>query len=46
MMGGLILNFMPCVLPVLILKLNRILNTENKSIHNIRFNFLLIKSNM
>ena len=41
MMGGLILNFMPCVLPVLILKLNRILNTENKSIHNIRFNFLL-----
>ena len=41
MMGGLILNFMPCVLPVLILKLNRILNIENKSIQNIRFNFLL-----
>ena len=44
MMGGLILNFMPCVLPVLILKLNRILSAENKNIHNIRFNFLLTAS--
>jgi suppressor for copper-sensitivity B len=41
LMGGLILNFMPCVLPVLILKLNRILSTEDKNIFNIRFNFLL-----
>ena len=41
LMGGLILNFMPCVLPVLILKINRILSIEDKNINNIRFNFLL-----
>ena len=41
LMGGLILNFMPCVLPVLILKINRIISIEDKNIYNMRFNFLL-----
>ncbi|MDG2000744.1 MAG: protein-disulfide reductase DsbD family protein [Alphaproteobacteria bacterium] len=41
LMGGLILNFMPCVLPVLILKINRIISIEDKNTYNIRFNFLL-----
>ena len=41
LMGGLILNFMPCVLPVLVLKINRIISIEDKNIYNMRFNFLL-----
>ena len=41
LMGGLILNFMPCVLPVLILKINRIISIEDKNTYNIRSNFLL-----
>ena len=41
LIGGLILNFMPCVLPVLILKINRIISIEDKNTYNIRSNFLL-----
>ena len=41
LMGGLILNFMPCVLPVLVLKINRIISIEDKNVYNMRFNFLL-----
>ena len=39
--GGFILNFMPCVLPVLTLKLSRILSNKYKDHSSIRFNFLL-----
>ena len=39
--GGFILNFMPCVLPVLTLKLSRILSNNYKEYSSIRFNFLL-----
>ncbi len=39
--GGFILNFMPCVLPVLTLKLSRILSNNYKEHSSIRFNFLL-----
>ncbi len=39
--GGLVLNFMPCVLPVLLLKINRILNTNYNDKSTIRHNFLL-----
>ncbi|PPR17060.1 MAG: Thiol:disulfide interchange protein DsbD [Alphaproteobacteria bacterium MarineAlpha9_Bin3] len=39
--GGLILNFMPCVLPVLLLKINRILTVDNNKTSNIRYSFLL-----
>mgnify|MGYP001132863005 FL=1 len=39
--GGFILNFMPCVLPVLTLKLSRILSNKYEDHSSIRFNFLL-----
>ena len=39
--GGLILNFMPCVLPVLLLKINRIITIDNQHSTSIRYNFLL-----
>ena len=39
--GGFILNFMPCVLPVLSLKISRVLSTKDKSYSSVRFNFLL-----
>ena len=39
--GGFILNFMPCVLPVLSLKISRVLSTQDKSHSSVRFNFLL-----
>ena len=39
--GGFILNFMPCVLPVLSLKISRVLSNKDKSYSSVRFNFLL-----
>ena len=39
--GGLILNFMPCVLPVLSLKISRVLSNTDKSYSSVRYNFLL-----
>lgn len=38
--GGLILNLMPCVLPVLAMKLGSILHTENQTRHQVRGQFL------
>jgi len=39
--GGFILNFMPCVLPVLTLKITRILGYDYINNFNVRLNFLL-----
>ena len=39
--GGLILNFMPCVLPVLAIKLNSILNSKTYTSNEVRFKFLV-----
>jgi len=40
LVGGFILNFMPCVLPVLTLKISRILNSQGKNNTETRFNFM------
>jgi suppressor for copper-sensitivity B len=40
-LGGFILNFMPCVLPVLTLKLSRIISNQDDNHSSIRINFLL-----
>lgn len=40
LMGGVILNLMPCVLPVLGMKLGSILLVEEKNRHQIRRQFL------
>ena len=39
--GGLILNFMPCVLPVLAIKLTSILNSRTYTFNEVRFKFLV-----
>ena len=39
--GGLILNFMPCVLPVLAIKLTSILNSRTYTFNVVRFKFLV-----
>ena len=39
-LGGLILNVMPCVFPVLALKLSKVLSTEKKQLIKIRYGFL------
>ena len=41
LLAGLILNFMPCVLPVLGLKLGKVFSKKNKSNSEIRFGFLM-----
>ena len=38
--GGIILNFMPCVLPVLILKVSRLLVQHGKSNKEVRYSFI------
>lgn len=38
--GGLILNLMPCVLPVLVMKLSSILQTEHQTRRQVRWQFL------
>ena len=38
--GGIILNFMPCVLPVLTLKISRLLVNHNKNIKEVRYSFI------
>ena len=43
-LGGLILNVMPCVLPVLSLKLLSILNHRQKNLHSIRKSFFITAS--
>ena len=40
-LGGFILNFMPCVLPVLTLKLSRIISNQDSNHSSIRINFFL-----
>jgi len=40
-LGGLILNVMPCVLPVLSIKLTSVLNQGDKAAHEIRKSFLM-----
>ena len=40
-LGGLILNVMPCVLPVLSIKLTSVLNHGNKPAHEVRNGFLM-----
>ena len=40
-LGGLILNVMPCVLPVLSIKLASVLNHSNRSAHVVRVGFLM-----
>ena len=40
LIGGFILNFMPCVLPVLALKISRILNNKSKNNTEMKFNFM------
>ena len=40
LMGGFILNFMPCVLPVLSLKVSRFISRKNISKELIKYNFL------
>ncbi|AJJ63255.1 protein-disulfide reductase DsbD family protein [Yersinia aldovae] len=40
LMGGLILNLMPCVLPVLAMKLGSILQTEQQSRRQVRWQFM------
>ncbi|MFS9605954.1 protein-disulfide reductase, partial [Klebsiella pneumoniae] len=38
--GGLILNVMPCVLPVLAMKLGSLLQTEGRELGSLRLQFL------
>ena len=40
-LGGFILNFMPCVLPVLTLKLSRVISNQDGNHSSIRINFFL-----
>ena len=40
-LGGFILNFMPCVLPVLTLKLSRVISNQDSNHSSIRINFFL-----
>ena len=40
LLGGVILNFMPCVLPVLTLKVSRVVSSYNISVREVRLNFL------
>ena len=41
MLGGLILNVMPCVLPVLSIKLLSIISSKNASFASIRKSFIM-----
>lgn len=40
-LGGVILNFMPCVLPILFIKLKDVINDAKKGTSEIRFDFII-----
>ncbi len=43
LLGGLILNLMPCVLPVLSIKLMGVVSKGGKSSYKVRLGFLVVK---